>query len=76
MQKNRTVVRFSAIKRLTLIPYGGEGGIRTLAGVAPTNGLANRPLTASWVLLPAPRFAHCIKKQKEVKHSDVVATRF
>ena len=30
---------------------GGEGGIRTLAGVAPTNDLANRPLRPTWVLL-------------------------
>ncbi len=31
--------------------YGGEEGIRTLAPVAQTNGLANRPLRPTWVLL-------------------------
>ncbi len=30
---------------------GGEEGIRTLAPVAQTNGLANRPLRPTWVLL-------------------------
>ena len=30
---------------------GGEAGIRTRARVAPTNGLANRPLQPTWVLL-------------------------
>ena len=29
----------------------GEAGIRTRARVAPTNGLANRPLQPTWVLL-------------------------
>ena len=32
-------------------PYGGEGGIRTLARFNSANGLANRPLIASWVPL-------------------------
>jgi hypothetical protein len=31
--------------------YGGEAGIRTRARVTPTNGLANRPLQPTWVLL-------------------------
>ena len=31
--------------------YGGEGGIRTLARVTPTNSLANCPLRPTWVLL-------------------------
>ena len=30
---------------------GGERGIRTLARIAPTNGLANRPLQPTWVSL-------------------------
>ena len=30
---------------------GGDGEIRTLAGVTPTNGLANRPLRPTWVRL-------------------------
>jgi hypothetical protein len=30
---------------------GGERGIRTLARIAPTNGLANRPLQPAWVPL-------------------------
>lgn len=30
---------------------GGEAGIRTRARVTPTNGLANRPLQPTWVLL-------------------------
>jgi hypothetical protein len=33
------------------IIFGGEAGIRTRARVAPTNGLANRPLQPTWVLL-------------------------
>ena len=31
--------------------YGGEGGIRTLASLSQPNGLANRPLQPTWVLL-------------------------
>ena len=33
------------------VPNSGEAGIRTRARVAPTNGLANRPLQPTWVLL-------------------------
>ena len=37
---------------------GGEGEIRTLAGVTPTNSLANCPLRPTWVLLHA-EFISC-----------------
>jgi hypothetical protein len=33
--------------------FGGEGEIRTRAGVTPTNSLANCPLRPTWVLLHA-----------------------
>ena len=37
--------------RLLSTKIGGEEGIRTLAPVARSNGLANRPLRPTWVLL-------------------------
>ena len=37
---------------------GGEAGIRTLAAVARTNGLANRPLRPAWVLLHNFKFLY------------------
>ncbi len=52
-----------------MLYFGGEAGIRTLAPIARTNGLANRPLRPAWVLL------HVIGGESEIRtHGSLTTT--